>query len=250
MCLLRKKGKREKTTKRRQIMKKKLLAVLLTGVMAMSMLTACGSDAEETAVAEEAEEEVTEAADGACSDETFAILQDNFVSLTDAYNAVKELYEMNEIAADADIEDAINSSADIINEMGEITQDSITEEDAATLNDTMITLLEVLDATVDGMEVADDSAEAADESCSDETFVILQDNFASLTDAYNAVVEAYNSDEVEADADIEATLTAAEEVISQMGEITQDSITEEDAASLNDSMLTILEVLQSVVDAM
>lgn len=52
-------------------MKKKLLAVLLTGVMAMSMLTACGSDAEETAAPEEVTEE---AADGACSDETFTIL--------------------------------------------------------------------------------------------------------------------------------------------------------------------------------
>lgn len=158
---------------------------------------------------------------------------------------------MDEVAADTDIEDALNSSADIINEMGEITQDSITEADAATLNDTMITLLDVLDAVIDGMQVVEDGTEAAaDGACSDETFTALQDNYAALTDAYNAVVEAYNSDEVEADADIESTLTAAEEVITQMGEITQDTVTEDDAASLNDSMLTILEVLQSVVDAM
>lgn len=132
-------------------MKKKLLAVLLTGVMAMSMLTACGSDAEETAVAEEAVEEATEAADGACSDETFGILQDNFASLTEAYNAVVEAYNSDEVEADADIEATLTAAEEVITQMGEITQDTVTEEDAASLNDSMLTILEVLQSVVDAM---------------------------------------------------------------------------------------------------
>ena len=35
-----------------------------------------------------------------------------------------------------------------------------------------------------------------------------------------------------------------------MGDISQDTITEADAESLNDSMLTLLQVLDAVVDAM
>ena len=36
----------------------------------------------------------------------------------------------------------------------------------------------------------------------------------------------------------------------EMGDISQDTITEADAESLNDSMLTLLQVLDAVVDAM
>ena len=131
-------------------MKKKILAVVLAGVMAMSMLTACGGSAETT---ETADVETTEdaASDEACSDETFATLQDNYAVMVDAYNQVKDLYESDEIAGDAEIEDLMNQAADVINEMGEISQDTITELDAETLNDTMLTLLDVLDAVVDAM---------------------------------------------------------------------------------------------------
>lgn len=59
-------------------MKKRLLAVLLTGVMAMSMLTACGGSDETTTGAATAD--VAEAStDGEmCSDETFSALQDSY----------------------------------------------------------------------------------------------------------------------------------------------------------------------------
>ena len=132
-------------------MKKKLLAVLLTGVMAMSMLTACGGSDETTTGA--ATEDVSAAStDGEmCSDETFSALQDSYASMTEAYNAVKELYENDAIAADEAIEDVMNQAADVINQMGEISQDSITEEDAVVLNDSMASLLDVLDAVVDAM---------------------------------------------------------------------------------------------------
>ena len=59
-------------------MKKKILAVVLAGAMAMSMLTACGGSAETAETTETADVETTEdaASDEACSDETFAALQD------------------------------------------------------------------------------------------------------------------------------------------------------------------------------
>lgn len=233
-------------------MKKKLLAVLLTGAMVMSMLTACGGGSEETA-ADTATEDVAEeeATDGEmCSDETFSALQDNYASMVEAYNAVKDLYESDEIEGDAAIEDVMNEAADVINQMGEITQDTITEEDADTLNSAMLDILDALSNLVDGMTVAEDGSDASAESCSDETFSALQDNYASLVEAYDAVYEAYQSDEVEQNDEIESALSQTQEVMDQMGEITQDTITEEDAYTLNDAILTLLDVLGSIVDAM
>lgn len=57
-------------------MKKKILAVVLAGVMAMSMLTACGGSAETAETTETADVETTEdaASDEACSDETFTMM--------------------------------------------------------------------------------------------------------------------------------------------------------------------------------
>lgn len=239
------------------IMKKKLLAVLLTGAMVMSMLTACGGGSEETSTDTAAEEVVEEAdtaedsaADGMCSDETFSALQDNYASMVEAYNAVKDLYESDEIEADDSIEDVMNQAADVINEMGEISQDTITEEDAETLNSAMLDILDALSLLVDGMTETDASADAASEGCSDESFATLQDNFAALSEAYDAVSDAYMSDEVEQNDDIEAALNETQDIMTQMGEISQDTITEEDAEVLNDSILALLEVLDSVVDAM
>ena len=240
-------------------MKKKLLAVLLTGAMVMSMLTACGGGSEETTtdvatedVAEDSADASTDdSADGEmCSDETFSALQDNYASMVEAYNAVKDLYESDEIEADAAIEDVMNQAADVINQMGEISQDSITEADADTLNSTMLDILDGLSLTVDGMTEAGGASDAASEACSDETFAALQENFATLSEVYTTVSDAYMSDEVEQNDDIEAALTETQDIMTQMGEISQDTITEEDAEVLNDAMLSLLDVLDAVVDAM
>ena len=225
-------------------MKKKILAVVLAGVMAMSMLTACGGSAETAETTETADVETTEdaASDEACSDETFATLQDNYAVMVDAYNQVKDLYESDEIAGDAEIEDLMNQAADVINEMGEISQDTITEADAETLNG--------LSGIVDAMEVNGDGESTADEACSDETFAALQDNYATLTDVYNTVYDAYMSDEIEQNDEIENALAQTADIMNEMGEISQDAITELDAETLNDTMLTLLDVLDAVVDAM
>ena len=219
-------------------MKKKILAVVLAGVMAMSMLTACGGSAETAETTETADVETTEdaASDEACSDETFATLQDN--------------YESDEIAGDAEIEDLMNQAADVINEMGEISQDTITEADAETLNGAMMDILDGLSGIVDAMEVNGDGESTADEACSDETFAALQDNYATLTDVYNTVYDAYMSDEIEQNDEIENALAQTADIMNEMGEISQDAITELDAETLNDTMLTLLDVLDAVVDAM
>lgn len=225
----------------------------------MSMLTACGGGSEETStdaatedVVEDSTDDVAEdSADGEmCSDETFSALQDNYASMVEAYNAVKDLYESDEIEADASIEDVMNQAADVINEMGEISQDTITEADADTLNSAMLDILDALSLLVDGMTETDGASDAAAEGCSDETFATLQDNYAALTEVYNTVSEAYLSDEVEQNDDIETALNETQDVMTQMGEITQDTITEEDAEVLNDAMLSLLDVLDAVVDAM
>lgn len=235
-------------------MKKKILAVVLAGVMAMSMLAACGGsdDTTETADVETTEDAASDdaASDEACSDETFGTLQDNYAVMVDAYNQVKELYESDEIAGDAEIEDLMNQAADVINEMGEISQDTITESDAETLNGAMLDILDGLSGIVDAMEATGDEESTADEACSDETFATLQDNYAALTDVYNTVYDAYMSDEIEQNDEIESALSQTADVINEMGEISQDTITELDAETLNDTMLTLLDVLDAVVDAM
>lgn len=239
-------------------MKKKFLAMIMVGVMAAALLTACGGGSEETAAEDTAVEETaedtadTEDAGDMVSDETFEILQDNYATMVEAYNAVAELYSSDEIAADADIEDTMNKAADVINQMGEITQDSMTEADAEDLNSAMVDILDALSMLVDGMQEADGAAdaEAADGAVSDETFAILQDNFKTLSDAYDIVADYYMSDEVEADADIEDILNQTADVINEMGEISQDTITEEDAVTLNDTMMSLMDSLQIIVDAM
>ena len=90
-------------------MRKKILTVLLAGMMAMSTLAACG-DAEETTDVKTTAESSADATSAEedessdmCSDETFETLQDNYATMVDCYNEVKDLYESDEIAADEDI---------------------------------------------------------------------------------------------------------------------------------------------------
>lgn len=142
-------------------MKKKLLTVLLAGAMIFSLLSGCGKkNAEQTAQEAEAGAEVVDTAAEATgdmiSDESFAELQEAYNAMTDAYAAVLELYSSDEIAANADIEEVLTQTKAIMDEMGEITQEQITEEDAVELTGAMSELLDALDMLVDGMEVVEE----------------------------------------------------------------------------------------------
>ena len=254
--------------RREDNMKKKFVSVLLAAVMTAALLTACGGNnntaatapasTAETAPAKEetpapAAEDKTEdgaeeeQADDMVSDETFALLQENYAAMSECYDEVLELYSSDEIAADAEIEDLLTEAAEINDEMGEITQESITEEDAELLTEAMIEILNGLSALVEGMELADDGS---GDMVSDENFAILQENYAALTEAYNAVVEVYSSDETEANADIENALNEAVEILEQMGTIEQESLTEADAQELNNAMMEILDALAEIAGAM
>ena len=181
------------------------------------------------------------------SDETFETLQNNYAVMVECHDAVAELYNSEEIAANPDIEDAMSQAYEIIEQMGEITQDTLSENDAIELNDAMGKIIEVLSAIVDEME----PAEGADnEMVSDETFALLQENYELLSGLYNTVAEAYNSNEGAADPEIEDTMNQAYDLIEQMGNITNENITEEDAAALAELMAGIAVVLQEVADAM
>ena len=235
---------------------KKLLALIVCGTMVLSM-TACGGSKEtpaaqndvsvqaEADTVEDAEAEET-GAKAMCSDETFASLQEVFGLLTDLHNQTVDLYSEDQIAADADLEDALNQSADAINQMGELTQENISEDDALVLLNAMETLADALYAADEAMmgEVTESTP------CSDETFAVLQSNYQLLVEAYNAVSDAYMSDEIEQSDEVEANLNQAKELIESLGEVDQASLVEEDAESTIDAMSAINDYLAAILEAM
>ena len=229
---------------------------IVCGTMVLSM-TACGGSKEtpaaqndvsvqaEADTVEDAEAEETGAKE-MCSDETFASLQEVFGLLTDLHNQTVDLYSEDQIAADADLEDALNQSADAINQMGELTQENISEDDALVLLNAMETLADALYAADEAMmgEVTESTP------CSDETFAVLQSNYQLLVEAYNAVSDAYMSDEIEQSDEVEANLNQAKELIESLGEVDQASLAEEDAESTIDAMSAINDYLAAILEAM
>ncbi len=142
---------------------KKIIALALCLVMALAA-TACGSTEEAAAPAEEvATEEVAveetateeEVAEGEMvSDETWAQLQDLYASLVEARNATVELYNDETVAADADIEEALNTADELITEIGELTQDQISEEQVEDLINAITSVNDIFAAAIDAMQPA------------------------------------------------------------------------------------------------
>ncbi len=142
---------------------KKIIALALCLVMALAA-TACGSTEEAAAPAEEvATEEVAveetateeEVAEGEMvSDETWAQLQDLYASLVEARNATFELYNDETVAADADIEEALNTADELITEIGELTQDQISEEQVEDLINAITSVNDIFAAAIDAMQPA------------------------------------------------------------------------------------------------
>ena len=87
------------------------------------------------------------------SDATFAVLQENYVLLTQLYDLVAEAYNSDAVAANPAIEEAMNQARDIIVWMGNITQDMLTEADAATIDELMDSLVDVFEAVVNEISV-------------------------------------------------------------------------------------------------
>ncbi|OON87382.1 hypothetical protein BXO88_03665 [Oribacterium sp. C9] len=83
------------------------------------------------------------------------------------------------------------------------------------------------------------------------TFEDLQDNYKILTDVYGKVEDLYLNDKIEQDDNIEALLTQAKDIISEMGELSEADFTNsKDFQDINDAMVKIIEGLGNVVDGM
>ena len=174
------------------------------------------------------------------SDNTFAVLRENYAAMSACYDEVMELYSSNAIAADSDMEEVMFEAAEV---MGEVTQNSITEEDAEFFIEAMIELLNGLSDLIDDMEFAEDKP---GEMVPEEDFAILQENYRALIKVYNAVVKAYGSEEIEANADVENVLNEAVAILEEMGAIEREALTEDDMQELNDAMMVILEALTEI----
>lgn len=246
-------------------MKRKVVAVMLALIMTTSLLTACGGDKEMPAVApaspaetptEEPEPEAPaedasdtdtdEAEVEMVSDENFKILQDNYALISNYADEVRELYTSDEIAANPDIEEVILETEDIIAELGELEQADITAEDAEDLNEAMKLIIETYDNLLEGMELVDDDS---DEMVSDETFAELSEAYDALTELYNTVAAAYNDSGLDVP-EVKTAMDQAYELLEQMGDLSQDSITEADAEALAQAMIEMANGLQMIAEGL
>lgn len=235
-------------------MKKKIVAMILAAsFMAATLLTACGGDSETGAPAPSSSapassaaptDNTVQSADGTMvSDDTFAAIQQNYAVMVQYHDAIAEAYNSDEIAANPEIEEVMNQAADVIIQMGEIRQDALTEEDAVTLNNYIIGIVEVLTGVVEAMETTGAADGAEGTPVSDETFGILQQNWDTLSDIYNQVATAYNNGEIEKNEDFEKLMNQAMEILEQIQNISREDLTEENAVEVNNTMMLILERL-------
>lgn len=232
-------------------MKKKFVAIIMAAsFMAATLLTACGGDAgansnDASSAGNDAQSDVQDSDAGdMVSDETFAVLQDNYAIMFEYYDLVAKTYNTDEIAANPEIEDVMNQAADVIVQMGEIQQDMLTEEDAVTLNDLIIGIVDVLNSVVGEMEPAEGGEGTP---VSDETFGILQENWSTLTNYYNEVATAYNNGDIEQNDDFENLMNQAADILEQIQVISRDELTEENAVAVNDTMIEILDAMQAAL---
>lgn len=233
-------------------MKKKFTAIIMAAsFMAVTLLTACGGDTEADAPASSSvATESSSQSDAAgstdtdmVSDETFTVIQQNYALLVQYHDAIAEAYNSDEIAANPEIEKVMNQAADLIGQMGAVSQDTLSEEDAVTLNDYIIGVVEVLTGVVEEMETTGSADGAEGTPVSDETFGILQQKWATLTEMYNQVATSYNNGEIEKNEDFEKLMNQAADILEQIQVISRDELTEEKAVEVNDTMILIQEEL-------
>ena len=95
-------------------MKKRVLALMLSTVLAAGLLlTGCGGK-EEEAPAEASEETSAEAGDSASGGMTFSDLQDNYAALSKAYDAVQAAYQDDSIKQSDEVESDINQAKELM----------------------------------------------------------------------------------------------------------------------------------------
>ena len=186
-------------------MYRKLLALLLVGVVSMSSLTGCGGSSEPAATEaktedtaptnDSAEPVAADTGDDADAGEengsiTFADLQKNYETMTDVYNKVNDLYMNDGIEQSDDVEELLTEAKGIIDEIGELTEDQFTDEQSMTdMNDSMVKIIEGLGNVVDMMDVKseDGDGEAADDSgeADSSAWDAFDEFYAGVTDDEN-----------------------------------------------------------------
>ena len=137
---------------------KKILALVLALVMCLS-LAACGGEEEAPEVTEAVEEESVaveelEGADDPVSDESFTTLQECYALLVDLYNTFVETYTSDEVAASDTINELLPEAKALIEEIGEIDREGMTEGDALDLVNAMSDIVDALNALADEMAPA------------------------------------------------------------------------------------------------
>lgn len=183
-------------------MYKRVLALMMVGVISMASLSGCGGGSSEPAATEKQEaapanDTAADTADdgGADAEEaddagetsgsiTFADVQENYATMTEVYNQVNDLYMNDGIAQSDEVEELLSEAKGIIEEMGELTEDQFeSEDDMIALNDSMVKIIEGLGGVVDMMETTGEAAEttAADSS----TWDSFDSFYAGVTDDEN-----------------------------------------------------------------
>ena len=157
-------------------MKKRILALILSTVMACGlMMTGCGGSSEAPAAPAETEaapaeadapaeteaapeEAAADTADTASTsgEITFADIQDNYALLTDAYNAVVDAYNDDSIKQSDEVESDINQAKELMDELGNLSEtDFKSQDDYVTMNNAILDMCTVLNSILDKMEPAE-----------------------------------------------------------------------------------------------
>ena len=125
-------------------------------------------------------------------------LQDNFAALTDVYNTVVDLYNNEGIEPDGDIEDLLNQTKEVIEEVGELDENDLDDEaDMKKINDTMVTLLEALGGIVDSMSYADDEEDDDDDEDDNPELAYVDGVYANDGNGRDFIILFYTSDDGE-----------------------------------------------------
>lgn len=226
----------------------KKLSIALLGLLAAAcILTGC-KDKEDAVKSQGANEVVeTNAAGGGiqgpkCSDETYAKIQNAYNALVYQYNLLNDYYiNSGSVAQNDDVESLLSMTNEYITTLGDISQDSMSEEEAQGLIDSISQAMDGVSGMCESLGIM---AEKDESDCSDASFKELEDIYLSLLSVYGEVSDVYGAEiATGGDTEIVQTLIDAAAYIETMGSITQESITENDAIELKVQMKLLCDNL-------
>ncbi len=244
---------------------KKLLTLSLSAALLCGALTACGGNTatqnENTQSAEATTEAVSEAASEEASkaeatdgEITFETLQENYAAMKEAYDTVEAAYMDDSVQQDPAVEETLTEAKSLIDEIGELKEEDFKDaSEMSEMNDNFVKILEVLSATVDSLQPAeaDAATDTADASTEELDITEVSENFNTLVDSYNTIKDAVEAGQVTLDADQQAAMDTAADLINQLGEITTDSFkTQKDLDDTNSAISSVMDVLVAVAESL